>query len=418
MIVKILQKSQTYKGVSYNINKADIDKGELMKVSGFGALAGLDHLRPSDYINYLEAISARSSRIKYPQFHAVISCKGRSHTKEQLTQIADAWLKGMGYGQQPYLLMFHKDTANNHIHMVSTRIDASGKKINDSFEKIRAYKVLAQVLGQDNVMQAKQDIEKVLNYSFSTRPQFMLLLEALGYSLDLVNSQYQVSKFGTVLDHVDLALVDSRIAAYQKDKARIAQLRAIFEKYLKLADGTVHILHTSLPGERAGYATSYSSAFARLIHEKFGVELIFHGKDGKLPYGFSILDHNRKIVMKGSEVMDIRLMIGNALGEPVFKSSLEDMESRETNSDLSGALKKTDEIPDVLEASSFDSFSSLDSAISASAPPNISNELEPSSHDLISPILELSLDIADDIDDEQILGRNRRRKRKARTNTR
>ena len=133
MIVKILNKSAAFKGVSYNTSKVEKDKGELMMVQNFGALQGLDHLRPQDYINYLEAQSARSTRTKFPQFHAVISAKGRSHSKEQLTDIAEQWLKGMGYRDQPYLLIFHKDTKNNHIHMVTTRVGKDGRKIPDSY---------------------------------------------------------------------------------------------------------------------------------------------------------------------------------------------------------------------------------------------------------------------------------------------
>src|SRR5690606_29651000 len=121
MIVRILKKSETFKGVRYNTSKVEKNKGELMKVQNFGALQALNLLRPQDYRNYLEAISARNSRIKYPQFHVVISAKGRSHSKEELTITAEQWLKGMGYGEQPYLLIFHKDTSNNHIHIVSTR---------------------------------------------------------------------------------------------------------------------------------------------------------------------------------------------------------------------------------------------------------------------------------------------------------
>ncbi|MGO3653104.1 MAG: relaxase/mobilization nuclease domain-containing protein, partial [Sphingobacterium sp.] len=137
MIVKILKKSATFKAVRYNTGKVEKDRGELLLAKNFGLLQGLENLRPQDYINYLEAVSARSSRTKYPQFHIAISTKGRSHSKEELADIAQKWMDGMGYGQQPYLLIYHKDTANNHVHLVSTRVGRDGKKISDRYEKLR-----------------------------------------------------------------------------------------------------------------------------------------------------------------------------------------------------------------------------------------------------------------------------------------
>jgi len=56
MIVKILTSSASFNGVSYNTNKVDRNKGELMKVANFGPLQGLGTLRPQDYINYLKLV--------------------------------------------------------------------------------------------------------------------------------------------------------------------------------------------------------------------------------------------------------------------------------------------------------------------------------------------------------------------------
>jgi hypothetical protein len=180
MIVKILKKSTTFKAVNYNTGKVDKNKGELLLVKNFGVLQGMENLRPQDYINYFEAVSSRSTRIKYPQFHVAISTKGRQHSKEELAEIAQKWMNGMGYGEQPYLLIFHDDTSNNHVHLVSTRVGRDGKKISDRYEKLKAYRVLNQIMGEDQKQQLAGHLEKVLSYNFSTRAQFMMLLENLG----------------------------------------------------------------------------------------------------------------------------------------------------------------------------------------------------------------------------------------------
>lgn len=298
MIAKILPPSATFKGVSYNTNKIEKDKGELMKVENFGALQAFEQLRPQDYINYLEARSKTSARIKYPQFHAVISCKGKSHSKEQLTDLATEWLNGMGYGNQPYLLVFHKDTANNHIHMVSTRIDENGKKINDSYEKIRAYQILNQVMGVDEKQQLSKDIENALGYNISTRAQFMILLECQGYSLKLDGNQYQVFKFGKLQGEIETAKIDAQTAQYQKNIDRLLQLRAITEKYRIIHNpSAIPVAQLPVRGKSAK-SFGYSSELADLLASKFGLQVLFHGKPGKPPYGYSLIDHAKSPSIK------------------------------------------------------------------------------------------------------------------------
>jgi len=135
MIVKILGKSKTFRAVRYNTNMVEKNKGELLKVSAFGALEVLLEVKPQDYINYLSSMAAWNKRVVYPQFHAMISPKGRSLGREKLVTLAQDWLKGMGYGNQTYLLIFHKDTNNNHIHMLSSRISREGKRFPTGMEK-------------------------------------------------------------------------------------------------------------------------------------------------------------------------------------------------------------------------------------------------------------------------------------------
>ena len=410
MIVKILRKSETFSGVGYNSNKMEKDKGELMLVSGFGALQGLDNLRPSDYINYLEALSSRSSKTEYPQLHVSISCKGQSHTKQQLTGIASEWMKGMGYGMQPYIVVFHSDTANAHVHIVSTRVDRSGKKINDSFEKLKAYQVLNRIMAQDPAEQYTKDTREALAYNFSTRPQFAMLMEARGYKLELKGATYQVYKFGQLLGKVALGEVDGRIAVYEKNKTRIIQLRAIVERYRALHSGEVFPVSKPLPGGAAGPAFAYSSKLVEVLHQKFGLQLLYHGAPGKPPYGFSVLDHKEKMVLKGKELMDIKDLIVPITrnNEPLPEKAVaitatpnEDI--RELNE---GILPFPQSEPDASKASAWTADVEKDQ-----------NE-QSGATTFLSALEDLRLDISGDVDDEQILGPTRRRKRKARTNTR
>src|SRR5579859_6460369 len=120
MIVKFLYTKGPnghFPAVRYNTSKVDRNKGELMKVVNFGPLQGLGKLKPQDYKNYLQLVSSTNKAVKKPQFHVAISCAGKEYDKQQLTEMAVQWLELMGYGKQPYLIIFHKDTNNHHVHI-------------------------------------------------------------------------------------------------------------------------------------------------------------------------------------------------------------------------------------------------------------------------------------------------------------
>ncbi|MGF7028703.1 MULTISPECIES: relaxase/mobilization nuclease domain-containing protein [Sphingobacterium] len=390
MIVKILSSAKSFGGVRYNTDKIQQDKGELVKAANFGALGAMTSLRPSDYINYLELQTSASKKIKNPQFHVAISCKGRSHSKEELTEIAEKWLKGMGYENQPYLLIFHKDTKNNHIHIVSTRVGRDGKKISDSYEKLRSYEVLNRVMGNDEKIEALKSIQNTLQYSFSTRAQFMMILENQGYSITLNAGKYQVSKFGKNVGEVSLDVIDSKIGQFQKDLDRLSQIRAIFHRYKLAHDPSVRNLYRENPGGERTIDVGYTSDLAELFKSKFGIQILFHGKPGKPPYGYTVIDHACRNIYKGGDLMPLSEFISANNSDKTLEPARSEDSARygfNPPANKSSSTENSIVLDDIPENGSF-------------------------------PVPDFQIDIRDDVDDEAIHGRNRRRKRKSHTNTR
>ncbi|RVT99727.1 hypothetical protein EOD41_14885 [Mucilaginibacter limnophilus] len=352
MIVRILSSAATFNGVSYNTGKIGRGKGELMKVANFGAFQALSTLRPEDYKHYLKMHSARNKRVSAPQFHAVISSKGKTYSAAELAGIATQWLAEMGYAQQPYLIVYHNDTDNNHVHIVSTRVTADGRKISSAYEHMRAVRSLNRVIGLNEKQTVSSELHKALAYRFSTKAQFALLLERKGYVVKTIADQLSLIKFGSVQERVPVDIVEKRLSAY--DKVRAAQLTAIFHKLL-----------------RAG-----GENFTEKLHSQFGIELIYHAKDGKPAYGYTVIDHARRAVFKGSEIMPLKMLLS--------------------------VLSADRESEKIVQLSSFK--------------PVFDGEYyydEPVVYDDFNRI-----GIADDIDDEAIHGPNRRRKRQVGMNTR
>lgn len=423
MIVKFLAKSRTFKGVRYNTNKVEKDKGELMKVSGFGLLQGMSHLTPQDYINYLQMVSARNKRIVYPQLHAVISAKGRKTSKEELTDIADKWMKQMGYAEQPYLVIFHKDTHNHHVHIVSTRVDKStGKKISSAFERIRAMTAINRIMKQDEKHMAKADLDKALKFNFQTKAQFMMILESKGYTLVEEKGKLHLIKFGKVLQEVDLGFLKDRKANYQVNQTRASQITALLHRYKNVHSPVLRLMGEQLPGRFEQVKQEYTSDLAGAMRSMFGIQIIFHGVGGKVPYGYSVLDHAEGNVFKGGEIMDKDELLSKQVNNlnlkplPEEKSWIElDTLNKQIETDVKlGKRYAIENSDDFINDSSGQQFNNRAAhQLNNSDTPKINNEF---SFEPIEPAIRI--DISDDIDDEAIHGRNRHRKRQARTNTR
>lgn len=436
MIVRILSSSRTFKGVKYNTDKVDANKGELIKVVNFGPLQALGHQKPQDYVNYLKMISSQNKNIKSPQFHVAISTKSRNHSKEDLTLIAEKWLAKMGYQKQPYLIVFHKDTRNNHVHIVSTRIDRDGQKISSAFEKNRAIQSLNQVMGLNEELQAAKHFEEALRYKFSSKAQFMLILESKNYTIGGTADRMDLIKFGKVVGQFDTAAMNQTIAESKikeipgqisiKDK-RARQLTAIFNKYLEVYSSSLYHQVGSLAGGRGQLLSTYSSDFAYAIKQKFGIDIIFHSNDDKLPYGYSVIDHTAeyKIVYKGGEIMDLGELLKDHGIQSMGISSRTDPTDQPKRGDISGHDLQENRFENFVGESigqtmhtTAEKFTGVENYNEISNTGSYAQSDFPSFADYSPSAPGISIDIADDIDDEGILGRNRKRQKKARTNTR
>lgn len=286
MIVKILSSARNFAGVQYNERKNDAGKSELLMAANFGALGNKSEVSRMDYIRYMQAVCALNPRVTNRQFHAVISAKGVDYPLDKLKEIGVSFLEKMGYGKNPYLIYHHADTANTHIHLVSTRLDKQGQKVDDAFEKIRSQKVMQEILSLDPVYEAKTTMEKAMGYRYSTEAQFRLLLERQGYILREKEGRIEVIRYGVVQGSVDKAKVQEKIREYSIDENRRDQLKAWLLKYA------------------AGKSMNEGN---ELVREKFGVELVYHRAKGQAyPYGYTLIDHKDKTLYKGSQILGIR----------------------------------------------------------------------------------------------------------------
>lgn len=308
MVVKILSDAQGFNGVSYNTNKIEEGKGELLFLKNFPFSGTPDSSLVKDYLTTVSSLS----RTKNPQFHAVISCKGREFTKEQLANFGEQWLKEMGYSKQPYLMVYHKDTENNHIHMVSTRVNLEGKLINTSFERLRSQKAIQKILDRHLGYTNKDSIKPLLEYKYQNESQLKTLLESRNYRL--------INKKGELFIYKNGIEIDKVLPKYNDpDEERKKVLKGIFKSYVK-----TYSTQLNNKGE--------SEFTAKL--KGVGVEIKFHqNKNHSKPFGYTIIDHKSKSLFKGSEVMKLSEIINKIDNQPIdsSNSSLQEENERLSN---------------------------------------------------------------------------------------
>lgn len=292
MIATILHSSSTFNAVNYNERKVSKGSAELLEISNFDYLQKTGNVTAANLQEYLMKYSSINQNIKNTQFHVSISCKKQEYTHDQLLDIAHQYLKEMGYADkgQPVLIYAHHDTGNNHIHIVTSRVNPQGKKIEHDNERQRSQAIINKIMGIESKREAKSIIQKAMEYSFATLGQFQAILESNGYESYVEDDKLNVKKGGTVLDSIvikEIELAMTKTTKEESSKQR-KRLKAILLKYREL--------------------TSNKEDLNKMLKKKLGISLVFVGKKDT-PYGYMVVDHKNKAVYKGCDILDIKTLL-------------------------------------------------------------------------------------------------------------
>ena len=141
MIAKISATENLGGALGYNFKK--VEKGEASILLAQGLYQNKEETYTmAEVFADMQAVIPEKCRTKKMVFH----CSLNPHPDEKLsdetlTQIAKEYMETLGYGKQPYIVFKHNDIVREHIHIVSLRVDSSGQKINDKFEKRRSKQI-------------------------------------------------------------------------------------------------------------------------------------------------------------------------------------------------------------------------------------------------------------------------------------
>ncbi len=114
--------------LNYNENKVKQGSAECIAENFFGS--PVNNLTFSDKIRGFEFYTKQNRRATTKAVHISLNFHPTEKlSKEMILDISSEYMDKIGFGNQPYLVYQHHDSAHPHIHIVTTNIQRDGKRI-------------------------------------------------------------------------------------------------------------------------------------------------------------------------------------------------------------------------------------------------------------------------------------------------
>ena len=173
MVARITSGDSPVGVLYYNAEK--IERGEASFLGSRNTLFGTNEafdmrLAEETFAPYLAA----NRRTKQVTFHVSLNPSPEDRlTDGTLYEIAREYMERMGYGTQPYFVFKHTDIAREHIHIVSLRVDAEGRKLPHDFEARRSMEILRDMEGKYGLhpavnVAARPDLKSLRKVDYSS----------------------------------------------------------------------------------------------------------------------------------------------------------------------------------------------------------------------------------------------------------
>jgi len=334
MIAKISHGNSLYGVLSYNQLKVDEDHAEILFGNRIIEPQGdtpytVEYLSRS-FSDYLTA----NRKTEKPVLHVSLNPNPKdSLTGEQLIGLAEEYMRRMGFGDQPYIVYRHNDIGREHLHIVSVRVDETGRAISDSYEHERSMKVCRELEQRFNLTPAtrkewkeglplspvdydsgnlKGQLAGVIRpiareWRFQTLGEYRAVLSLYGITVDEVKGEYggrayhglsysATDKEGNKTGRPFKASIFGKEAGIEALEKRMQVSAAWMKQHRDIATGTSDRIAAAM--QTAG------SDRALFEHElmRQGIGVVFRQNEAGRIYGATFIDHADRTVFNGSRL--------------------------------------------------------------------------------------------------------------------
>lgn len=335
MVTKITSPTRILATLNYNENKVREGKAECLHASGYLRDAG--DMNFYQKLEGFERLNTLNSRAATKTLHISLNFDpSEKISNERLIVVASDYMEKIGFGQQPWLMYKHKDAGHPHIHIVTTTIQADGKRINtynigrnqsekarkeieQSYGLVRAENqkrlfqksiapVMAEKVGYGKV-ETKKGISNVVNavlntYRYSSLPEFNSILKAYNVVADRGQQDSRIYKHnGLVYRVIDTGgnKVGVPIKASSiNSKPTLDKLEILFEKNKVLKEPFKNSLKNTIDQVLARQPRNMVTFIQQM--EQRNIITVLRQNDQGRAYGITFVDGNNKCVFNGSDL--------------------------------------------------------------------------------------------------------------------
>jgi hypothetical protein len=332
MIAKIGRGANIIGALSYNQLKVDQENGSILSTHRIRETVN-GQFTVNQLYGSFEPYLMANKRTEKPVLHISLNPNPKdSVSDEDFKKIAQDYMELMGYGDQPYVVFKHTDIERTHIHIVSTCVDRYGKKLSDSYEKLRSmnacraleqkYQLLPATEKNRNPKEVifkpvdykeanvKSQIASVIRhlpkyYQYQSLGAYNALLSLFNITAEQITGElHGQSKQGLVYfalnEKGEKATNPFKSSLFGKH-AGMDSLQNHFEqsKEKMKTEPSKDILKNSI--EVAIHTTNNETDFKKQLVDQ-GVNTIVRRNDQGRIYGMTFIDHESRTVWNGSQL--------------------------------------------------------------------------------------------------------------------
>lgn len=332
MIAKIGRSGNLYGALAYNQLKVLHENGQVLFVNKMIETPNGHYSVAQLVQSFAPYLIANKNTEKHTLHISLNPDPNDKVSDDKFREMAEQYMREMGYSEQPFVVFKHTDIDRSHIHIVSVCVDENGKKISDKFEKMRSMNVCRELERQHGLIPAtdkernqtdkvfrpvnykagdvKSQISSVVRhlpnyYQCQTLGEYNALLSLFNITTEKVEGELH-GKVQQGLLYIPLNEKGERAGHPFKASlfGKNAGLLALEMYFAKCKTGLKD--HPSKKTLKATVAialktTSAEQAFKKQLGEQ-GINVVVRRNDTGRIYGITFIDHNSKAVWNGSRL--------------------------------------------------------------------------------------------------------------------